>query len=139
MPAPDLKPCPFCGASDLTVGYGPADGRLMHVVCLPCNFGGPPHMDAATAVLKWNSRLPLLSQILDKALGRAKPNNQDTESVLTIDFEAFYKGYDRVLFYRRMTQKRAAEQREYEALVTEGKSASEAALVLSGLPPDLFG
>lgn len=62
---PDIKSCPFCGGSDLTVGQWPIGKSA--VACLSCDYAGPPQRDGERAVMAWNTRLPLVSALTDDA------------------------------------------------------------------------
>ena len=52
MPDPELKPCPFCGGTDLRV----YDRGYSWVECRPCEAEGPAADSRESAIAKWNER-----------------------------------------------------------------------------------
>lgn len=56
----NLKPCPFCGSTDLIEGDDYGSG---YVVCLTCQANGPYDDGLANAARDgWNTRQPALGQ-----------------------------------------------------------------------------
>jgi transposase-like protein len=49
MTKPDLKPCPFCGSSNLKTG---GDDKFVGVWCNDCQATGPNHYGRS----EWNTR-----------------------------------------------------------------------------------
>lgn len=61
MTKPDLKPCPFCGSTDVHVRQ--IDKECSVVSCDGCNaeggyFGGNDSTSPAEAIEAWNRRTP---------------------------------------------------------------------------------
>jgi len=54
----ELKPCPFCGSTDLKISAQEADlyGDVLFVHCKDCDACGPAHEDAEDAKAAWNKR-----------------------------------------------------------------------------------
>ncbi len=55
-----LLPCPFCGG-ECSAEFGPWISGIDHlglerVRCQPCEFSGPPGVDAGEAEGRWNKR-----------------------------------------------------------------------------------
>lgn len=52
---PDLRPCPFCGRSNLALGH---EREGFWILCRGCNAEGPlgRHKDPAAAGMAWNQR-----------------------------------------------------------------------------------
>lgn len=73
-----LKPCPFCGGSNLDISYGDIDGWIAHVECLDCDEVRGPMSEykyndkpeaAEDASRRWNIRRDVSE--LSKAEGRS--------------------------------------------------------------------
>lgn len=58
MPRPELKPCPFCGATALCIDHERVDDEmsLVWVSCRGCTAQGPFAYDEKTSKWLWNSR-----------------------------------------------------------------------------------
>ncbi len=51
----DLKPCPFCGSSDV-------DMFQVSIMCTPCAAEGPTANTTKEAIAAWNRRTPPAAQ-----------------------------------------------------------------------------
>ncbi|MCK9597665.1 MAG: Lar family restriction alleviation protein [Sphaerochaeta sp.] len=53
-----LRPCPFCGSSDVEVldEVGPRGLPYCYVICQVCDAIGPPNIEHGGAVKNWNTR-----------------------------------------------------------------------------------
>lgn len=58
MTAPELKPCPFCGARDVFVERR-TDGYSWEVTCdaAECSVAGPVRATKREAIAAWNTRV----------------------------------------------------------------------------------
>lgn len=65
---PDLKPCPFCGATgeDVSANDFHMNGlRTFAVGCRPCALTGPLSGNEAQAIEAWNRRAPVADAVRD--------------------------------------------------------------------------
>lgn len=53
----DLKPCPFCGSTNISACYDPHDPRDFIVVCNSCLAQSSAAFSARKAINKWNKRV----------------------------------------------------------------------------------
>lgn len=51
----ELKPCPFCGSTDIEIAWYGKDGEA--VICLGCGGTGSQYTDRAKAIAAWNRRV----------------------------------------------------------------------------------
>ena len=51
----ELKPCPFCGSTDIEIAWYGKDGEA--VICLGCGGTGSQYTDRAKAIKAWNRRV----------------------------------------------------------------------------------
>lgn len=56
MTAPDLKPCPFCGADKVAVCQSERANPVFWVECISCNAETQPSTNKAEAIAAWNTR-----------------------------------------------------------------------------------
>jgi len=52
----DLKPCPFCGATETTILNGPVEDDWCAVSCDKCYAAGPHNYTDPHAIAAWNRR-----------------------------------------------------------------------------------
>ena len=52
----ELKPCPFCGSSGITLMEEVAESSEWSVCCWDCDVTGPQFEDAPDAIAHWNTR-----------------------------------------------------------------------------------
>ena len=50
----ELKPCPFCGSTDIEIAWFGKYGES--VICLECGGTGAQYTDRAKAIIAWNKR-----------------------------------------------------------------------------------
>lgn len=48
-----LKPCPFCGSTDLCDGY---TAKMRYIACFECSAEGPLEKTKKQAIDAWNKR-----------------------------------------------------------------------------------
>lgn len=53
----ELKPCPFCGRSDITIGFENTRDAV-YIYCCKCRIQGPWTNDITEAGTAWNQRAP---------------------------------------------------------------------------------
>ena len=53
-----LKPCPFCGSEDITIGYCLRGDktREAYIECIECGASGYPYTKEKKAIDAWNRR-----------------------------------------------------------------------------------
>lgn len=52
----ELRPCPFCGSSDVAVEHASGSGSYRAVWCYQCESQGPSKRDDDAAAYAWNRR-----------------------------------------------------------------------------------
>lgn len=50
-----LKPCPFCGSTDVEIAWYGKDGEA--VICIGCGGSGSQYTDRTKAIAAWNRRV----------------------------------------------------------------------------------
>ena len=71
MDAPELLPCPFCGATNIEPDYMNTPFGLE---CKSCGASGPPdsYQDPDEAAAAWNTRADLVDQMIAEAVAKER-------------------------------------------------------------------
>lgn len=93
-PEQALKPCPFCGSSDVTITNGI---RFRNVFCKVCDCVGPDFHDQADAVAAWNRRATAQPAAFDEGRERAafesEFGSKPTDSLAGLIWAGQIQGY----------------------------------------------
>lgn len=100
----DLKPCPFCGASDTSDVYVDRlqnDGRRWAVRCdaLDCIVEGPHRATKREAITAWNTRTDVSNALIAAAYeAAAQTAEQASEHYVAMAIEKLNGGHARAAF-----------------------------------------